>query len=464
MRIRCLLIANRGEIAARLARTCRRLGIETVLAASEADLDSVPALLADRVVRLGPSAPQASYLSVAAVVAAATATGADAVHPGYGFLAESPALASACAQRGLVFVGPSAAHLRLLSDKVKARSEAAKAGLPVLPGGEVETLAGAESLSDEIGLPVLVKAAGGGGGRGMRLVREQGELAGALELASTEAREAFDDPRVYLERYVKRARHVEVQLLGDGADVVHAGDRDCSVQRRYQKLIEEAPAPDLPEELGDDMRGAAVRFARHLRYSSLGTVEFLVDPDRGEYYFLEVNPRIQVEHPVTEMVSGLDLVAEQLSLAEGNPLRLRQEEIELCGHAVECRVNAEDPARGFEPAPGVVGRAVFPAGEGIRVETALQAGTAVHPWYDSLVAKLVTAGADRSEAIRRLRGALDRCRIEGIATTLGLCRSLVASDELSAGAVDTGWLARFVAAGSGQLDGRPCGAGEAIRG
>ena len=360
MIIRRVLIANRGEIAVRLLRTCQWLGIETVLAASDADLDSVPARLADRVVRLGPTASQASYLSVDAVVAAAHVAGADAVHPGYGFLAESPALADACAEQGLVFVGPTAAHLSALGDKLRARAVAAEAGLPLLPGGEVTTLADAERLLADIGLPLLVKAVGGGGGRGMKLVTDRRELAQQLELAMSEARGAFGDPRVYLERYVDRGRHVEVQVLGDGHDVVHVGDRDCSVQRRYQKILEEAPAPHLPTALRHDLHSAAVRLARQLGYRSLGTVEFLVDSPNETFYFLEVNPRIQVEHPVTEAISGLDLVAEQLAVAEGRPLRFRQEEVTLSGHAIECRVNAEDTDRDFQPGPGTVRRGSSP--------------------------------------------------------------------------------------------------------
>ena len=444
MIIRRVLIANRGEIAVRLLRTCQWLGIETVLAASDADLDSVPARLADRVVRLGPTASQASYLSVDAVVAAAHVAGADAVHPGYGFLAESPALADACAQQGLVFVGPTAAHLSALGDKLRARAVAAEAGLPLLPGGEVTTLADAERLLADIGLPLLVKAVGGGGGRGMKLVTDRWELAQQLELAMSEARGAFGDPRVYLERYVDRGRHVEVQVLGDGHDVVHVGDRDCSVQRRYQKLLEEAPAPHLPTALRHDLHSAAVRLARHLGYRSLGTVEFLVDALHETFYFLEVNPRIQVEHPVTEAISGLDLVAEQLAVAEGRPLRFRQEEVTLSGHAIECRVNAEDTDRDFQPGPGTVRRAIFPAGEGIRVDTALQAGTLVPPYYDSLVAKLITVGPDRDAALHKMTEALRRCRIDGIPTTLSLHEALLASAEFRAGGVDTGWLGRWL--------------------
>ncbi len=348
------------------------------------------------------------------------------------------------AQQGLVFVGPTAAHLSALGDKLRARAVAAEAGLPLLPGGEVTTLADAERLLADIGLPLLVKAVGGGGGRGMKLVTDRRELAQQLELAMSEARGAFGDPRVYLERYVDRGRHVEVQVLGDGHDVVHVGDRDCSVQRRYQKILEEAPAPHLPTALRHDLHSAAVRLARQLGYRSLGTVEFLVDSPNETFYFLEVNPRIQVEHPVTEAISGLDLVAEQLAVAEGRPLRFRQEEVTLSGHAIECRVNAEDTDRDFQPGPGTVRHAIFPAGEGIRVDTALQAGTLVPPYYDSLVAKLITVGPDRDAALHKMTEALRRCRIDGIPTTLSLHEALLASAEFRAGGVDTGWLGRWL--------------------
>ena len=299
-------------------------------------------------------------------------------------------------------------------------------------------------MAERIGYPVLVKAAGGGGGRGLRVVSDPGRLAEAVTVASAEAQAAFSDPRVYLERYVSPARHVEVQLLGDGENVIHLGDRDCSVQRRYQKLIEEAPAPQLGETLRVGMRAAAVALGLHLKYQGLGTVEFLVDAERAAFWFLEVNARIQVEHPVTEAVTGLDLVAEQIAIAEGRGLRLAQADVCLRGHAIECRINAEDPAAGFRPSPGTVTSAVFPAGPGIRVDTHIQAGSAVPPQYDSLLAKLVVHGADRAEALDRLRGALDRCEIGGVATTLPLDAALAADEEFAAGGVEVGFLARWL--------------------
>jgi len=425
--IRRVLIANRGEIAVRVIRTCQQLGIETVLAVAEADADSVPARLADRTIRLGRGGLADTYLSVQAVVGAAVAAGADAIHPGYGFLAENPRLARACEAAGIIFVGPGAEVLEAAGDKLAARAHAAAAGLPVLPGGfpGPAGAADASALAGRIGYPVLVKAAGGGGGRGLRVVRDAGDLGHAIEVASAEAQAAFGDPRVYLERYVSPARHVEVQLLGDGQNVIHLGDRDCSVQRRYQKLLEEAPAPLLGEMLRVSMRVAAVALGLHLKYQGLGTVEFLVDTQRATFYFLELNARIQVEHPVTEEITGLDLVAEQIAIAEGRGLRLSQASVDFAGHAIECRINAEDPAAGFRPSPGTVTGAVFPAGPGIRVDTHIQAGSAVSPQYDSLLAKLVVSGADRAQALARLRGALARCQVAGLATNLPLLSRMV---------------------------------------
>jgi acetyl-CoA carboxylase, biotin carboxylase subunit len=435
--IRRILVANRGEIAARVIRTCRRLGIETVLAVAGEDADSVPARLADVTI------PIESYLDIQAVVQAALAAEADALHPGYGFLSENPGLARACGTAGVVFIGPAADVLEAAGDKLAARKHAVAAGLPVLPGTSADEADAAE-LAAGIGYPVLVKAVGGGGGRGLRVVGDPGELPGAVAVASAEAGAAFGDPRVYLERLVPAARHVEVQLLGDGDNVIHLGDRDCSVQRRYQKLVEEAPAPLLGETLRVSMRAAAVALGLHLRYQGLGTVEFLVDPGACQFWFLEVNARIQVEHPVTEAITGLDLVAEQIAIAEGRGLRTSQASVRLHGHAIECRINAEDPAAGFRPSPGTVTGAIFPAGPGTRVDTHLQAGAAVPPAYDSLLAKLVVAGADRAEALALLRGALARCRIDGVTTTLPVLTALAADADFAAGGVDTGYLARWL--------------------
>jgi acetyl-CoA carboxylase, biotin carboxylase subunit len=441
MILRRVLVANRGEIAVRILRTCRALGIETVLAVPDDDNGSLPSRLADAAIGIGPAA---SFLDVAAVVGAAKAVDAEAIHPGYGFLSESPRLARACEEAGLVFIGPTAAALEAAGDKLAARAHAAAAGLPLAPGGPVTNAAQAAGLAGQIGWPVLVKAVGGGGGRGLRPVERPADLRPAVERAMAEAGAAFGDDRVYLERYVPRGRHVEVQLLGDGERVIHLGDRDCSVQRRYQKLLEEAPAPLLADRLRAEIRRAAVAFGKELRYRGLGTVEFLVDVAQGGFFFLEMNARIQVEHPVTEAVCGLDLVAEQIAVAEGRPLRLAQEDVRLGGHAIECRINAEDPATGFRPSPGTVTRAVFPAGPGIRVDTHLQAGTAVPPGYDSLLAKVIATGRDRAEALARLRSGLARCEIDGVATTIGLHAALAADPEFARGGADTGYLARFL--------------------
>jgi acetyl-CoA carboxylase, biotin carboxylase subunit len=446
MMLRRVLVANRGEIAVRILRTCRALGIETVLAVTEPDRDALPARLADAVVTIGRAA---AYLDVQAVTSAAVAVGAGGIHPGYGFLSENPALARACEAAGLVFIGPAAEHLDAVGDKLSARAHAQAAGLPVLPGGPVSgrAVSGPEAAADlaaAIGWPVLVKAVAGGGGRGLRPVNGPAPLAEAVSLAMAEAGAAFGDPRVYLERYVQWGRHVEVQLLGDGERVIHIGDRDCSVQRRYQKLIEEAPAPLLAAGLRDEIRRAAVAFGAHLGYRGLGTVEFLVDAQRGNFFFLEMNARIQVEHPVTESICGLDLVAEQIRVAEGSPLRITQDQVELTGHAIECRINAEDWENGFRPSPGTVTAAAFPAGPGIRVDTHIQAGSLVSPYYDSLLAKLVVSGRDRAEALARMRDALRRCQITGVATTTGLYERLLATADFAAGGVDTTYLDRFL--------------------
>jgi acetyl-CoA carboxylase biotin carboxylase subunit len=445
MILRRILIANRGEIAVRILATCERLGIETVLTASEVDLDSTAARLAGRTVCIGAAASAASYLNADAIVRAALASGADAVHPGYGFLSESPRLARACEAGGLVFIGPTATQLEAVGDKLEARTRAEAAGLPVLPGGAVRDLAGARALAASLGFPLLIKAVAGGGGRGMRPVTEPGQLEPQITLAVAEAQAAFGDPRLYLERFVRSARHVEVQLLGDGTRVMHLGDRDCSIQRRNQKLLEEAPAPGIGEALRSRMRAAAVRYATALGYRGAGTVEFLLDCEREKFHFIEMNARLQVEHPVTEAVTGLDLVAEQIAIAEGQPLSIARGDPPLAGHAIECRVNAEDWLDDFRPSPGTIGEAVFPAGPGIRVDTHVQAGSRVPPFYDSLLAKLIVHGRDRAEALARLRAALGRLSISGPATNIGLHRAIVQEPAFAAGGVDTAWLPALLA-------------------
>ena len=449
MKIRRLFVANRGEIAVRILRTAKRLGIETVLGASDIDLDSVPARLADRCVRLGPSAAAKSYLDVAAVVGAARSAGADALHPGYGFLSENSALPRACELAGITFVGPTAATLDAVGDKLAARRHAAGAGLPIVPGGEATSIDEAQAIARGTGWPILIKAVGGGGGRGLRRVDRAADLQSQLELAITEANAAFADSRVYVERFVPQGRHVEVQILGDGQEVVHLGTRDCSVQRRYQKLIEEAPAPLLPNGMASRLMNDAVALGRQLQFKGAGTVEFLVDGVRGEYYFLEVNARIQVEHPVTEMVTGVDLVAEQLAVAAGVRLRDAHAQFAIRGHAIECRINAEDVSREFRPSPGRIVRALFPAGPGIRIDTHVQAGSVIPPFYDSLLAKIVVHAENRAAAVDRMSDALARCKIDGIAVNTALHSQIVSDPEFRRGGVDTGFLGRLALAVAG---------------
>ncbi len=445
MILRRVLIANRGEIALRVIRTCERLGIETVLAVSAADRDSVPARRADRVVCIGPAPSHASYLNVAAVVNAARESGVQAIHPGYGFLSENAALASACAASGIVFIGPTVAQLAAVGDKLSARRHALDAGLPLVPGGAVASLAEARTLAESIGFPVLIKAVAGGGGRGMQRVESSAELESAIDRSMAEARASFGDGRVYLERYVAAGRHIEVQVLGDGERVIHLGTRDCSIQRRYQKLLEEAPAPLLSATLRGAIESAAVAFAAHLAYRGLGTVEMLLDCERDCFYFLEMNARIQVEHPVTEAICGLDLVAEQIAVAEGRPLRLAQDDVRLAGHAIECRINAEDWSRDFQPSPGRVEFASFAVGGGIRVDTHVESGVEIPPFYDSLMAKIIVHGADRTIAVGRLAQALRHSTIRGVASTLPLHCAISTDPQFAAGGMDTGYLERFLA-------------------
>ena len=445
MSIRRVLIANRGEIAVRVMRTCKALGIETVLAASEADLDSLPARLADRTLCIGPAHPSQSYLKIGTIVQAAASVKADAIHPGYGFLSERAPLARLCEEKGVIFLGPSSTQIEAVGDKLRARAEATAAGVPVVPGGAVETLGEAMALGREIRAPLLIKAVGGGGGRGMKRVDRLEDLPQAMELAAAEAGAAFGDARVYLERLVAHGRHVEVQVLGDGkGEVIHLGERDCSVQRRYQKLIEETPAPGLSGNLRACILEAALRFAKQMQYRSAGTVEFLVDSERQAFYFLEMNARIQVEHAVTEAVTGVDLVAEQIAIAEGRGLRLRQHEVRSGCFAMECRINAEDPARDFQPSPGTVRAAVWPAGESIRVDTHIVSGSCVPPFYDSLLAKIITHGPDRSATLSRMRQAIGETYVEGVATNLAFHAELLADPEFEQGGVGTAFFERFL--------------------
>jgi acetyl-CoA carboxylase biotin carboxylase subunit len=408
-------------------------------------MDSLAARLATRTLCIGPAPSADSYLRVDTIVQAALGSGCDAIHPGYGFLSERAELGRMCEEEGIVFIGPTVAQLEAVGDKLRARSEAEAAQVPVVPGGFAETLEEARALGRTIRAPLLIKAVSGGGGRGLKRVDDLARFDETVALASAEAQAAFGDGRVYLERFVAKGRHVEVQVLGDGAGkVIHLGERDCSVQRRYQKLIEETPAPGLSDALRDGLREAAVRFARHLSYRGAGTVEFLVDVERDSFYFLEMNARIQVEHPVTEEVTGVDLIAQQIAIAAGEGLALNQQDIRLGGAAIECRINAEDPARDFAPSPGRVSEAHWPVGEGIRVDTHIFPGALVPPYYDSLMAKVIAHGHDRAEALSRLAQALDETHVAGVCTNLSFHRRVLADPEFAAGGVDTGYLARLL--------------------
>ncbi|MEY4883127.1 MAG: hypothetical protein RIS34_981 [Pseudomonadota bacterium] len=440
-----VLIANRGEIAVRVIRTLKKLGIETVLAVSTADRTSMGARLADRAVCIGSARATDSYLRIGTLIEAAKGTGAQAIHPGYGFLSERSEFAQACEENGLIFIGPTAEQIERVGNKLEARRIAEQAKVPVVPGGPVETVDAALVMAEKIGYPVLIKAVGGGGGRGLKRANSPSELSSLFDLASSEALAAFGDGRVYVECFVTQGRHVEVQVLGDGDNVIHLGDRDCSVQRRYQKVIEEAPAPHLPDSMRCELHAAAIRFSKHIGYRSLGTIEFLVDVQRQSFYFLEMNARIQVEHPVTELITGLDLVAEQIAVANGEKLRLLQSDVQQSGHAIECRINAEDTENDFSPAPGTITHAYFPAWAGLRIDTHIETGAVIPPFYDSMIGKLIAKSNTRDEARRMLESALSEVRLEGIKTNISLHREVLATPEFTHGGVDTGFLGRYLA-------------------
>jgi acetyl-CoA carboxylase, biotin carboxylase subunit len=429
-----VLVANRGEIALRAIRACRELGLPSVAVFSTADQDALHVRRADEAVCIGPPHARESYLNVTALLQAARQTGADAVYPGYGFLAENAAFAAACRDEGFVFVGPSPEAIGAMGDKAEARRMAARAGVPTIPGTEGKTtLEEALEVASAIGYPVMVKAAAGGGGRGIRTARDESELDDLLAQAAMEARAAFGDDALYLEKLLVGARHVEVQVLADShGNVLHLFERECSLQRRRQKLLEESPSPALDAATRAEMTGAAVRLARAAGYENAGTVEFLLDRD-GAFYFIEMNTRIQVEHPVTELVTGVDLVKEQLRIAAGEPASVAQDELELDGAAIEVRINAEDPARMFLPSPGEITALELPGGPGVRVDSAAYAGYNVPPFYDSLIAKLICWGRDRDEALARTRRALEEYRIEGIHTTIPFHLELLADEAVQAG-------------------------------
>jgi acetyl-CoA carboxylase, biotin carboxylase subunit len=435
--IRRLFIANRGEIALRIIRTAQRLGMVAILGASEADRDSLPAKTADEVAIVGPASSALSYLSVEAVIAAAKAARADAIHPGYGFLSENAAFAIAAAEAGIIFVGPDVSSLHAMGDKLMARKVGLEAGLPVVPGGEAADKDAARAQAERTGYPLLLKAVSGGGGRGMKRVDAPHELDSQIDLAMAEAQAAFGDSRVYVERYIGRGRHVEVQVLGDGVSAIHLGTRDCSIQRRFQKLVEEAPAPAMPDDKRAAIEQAAVNLTRHLNYRGAGTVEFLVDAETFDFYFLEMNARIQVEHPVTEAITGVDLIEQQLLIAGGAALSLTQDMIQPLGHAIEVRINAENWHADFRPSPGTVTRAAWPAGPGIRIDTHMTSGGEVTPFYDSLIGKLIVYSKSRDEAVKKLGSALEQLTIEGVDTTCDLHRAIAADARFIAGGVDT---------------------------
>ena len=442
-----ILIANRGEIALRVLRAAKELGIQTVAVYSTADREAMHVKLADESVCIGPPPARESYLNIPALLAACEITGADAIHPGYGFLSENARFADICEDHGVTFIGPKAEHIRIMGDKIEAKKTARRLGIPCVPGSDGGVTDDDEALkiADDIGFPVLVKAAAGGGGRGMKVARTREDLSDALSTARTEAKAAFGDDAVYLEKYLEKPRHIEIQVLGDGkGNAIHLGERDCSLQRRHQKVWEEGPSPALNDAQREEIGEVVANAMRGLKYLGAGTVEFLYE--EGRFYFIEMNTRIQVEHPVTEMITGLDLVIEQIRIAAGSPLSLSQDEVRFGGHAIECRINAEHPAT-FRPSPGRIAYYHPPGGLGIRVDSAVYQGYAIPPNYDSLVGKLIVHGRTRNEALMRLRRALDEFIVDGIETTLPLFRTLVRNADIQNGVYDIHWLEKFLATG-----------------
>ncbi|WP_206831008.1 acetyl-CoA carboxylase biotin carboxylase subunit [Alicyclobacillus fructus] len=437
-----VLIANRGEIAVRVIRACRELGIETVAVYSTADRDALHVRMADEAYCIGPPPAKMSYLNIPSVMSVATLCGVDAVHPGYGFLSENSDFAEACEACGITFIGPSPKAIELMGDKSTAKMTMRKAGVPTVPGSEglVESLEEALAIANAIGYPLIIKATAGGGGRGIRVVRDEAELRKAYDAARREAEASFGNSGIYIEKYIERMRHVEIQVLADRyGHVIHLGERDCSVQRRLQKLVEESPCPVMTEEKRQEMGAAAVRAARAVDYVGAGTVEFIYTPD-GDFYFMEMNTRIQVEHPVTEWVTGVDLVREMILAAAGEPLSVKQEDIVLRGHAIECRINAEDPFRQFAPSPGTIRSYLAPSGPGVRVDSACYPGYTIPPYYDSMVAKLIVWAPTRDQAIARMLSALSEYEIEGIQTTIPFHMALLQHERFRKGDVSTRFL------------------------
>jgi acetyl-CoA carboxylase biotin carboxylase subunit len=450
MSIQRLFIANRGEIAVRIVRAAKSLGIHTIQAHSEADAEMLAVRMADEAVCIGPAQAAKSYLNVYAVVKAAKDAGADAVHPGYGFLAESPRFARAVTEAGMIFVGPSADTIQSMGDKVSARQAADTAGVPVVPGsdGRIDDMDEAAEIADRIGYPVMIKASAGGGGRGIRIAENAEELAKFAPQARQEAQAAFGDGGIYIEKVIREPRHIEVQILGDGTRAVHCFERECSLQRRRQKVWEEAPAFDLPEGTREAMCNSAVDLAEAVEYCGAGTVEYLYDPRADRFYFIEMNTRIQVEHPVTEMITGLDLVALMIRVCGGEALPVTQDQIKLNGHAIEVRLNAEDPLKKFMPFPGVVGTLSLPESDGIRVDHFLYEGYQIPPFYDSLIGKLIVHADTRKDAIDKMATALDTLEISGLKTTIPLHKALAKSPEVRAGRIHTQWLEPWLDAGN----------------
>ncbi len=446
-----ILIANRGEIALRILRAAKELGIQTVAVHSTADKDAMHVKLADESVCIGPPAARESYLNIPALLAACEITGAEAIHPGYGFLSENARFAEILAEHNIAFIGPKAEHIRIMGDKIEAKRTAKRLGIPCVPGSEggVTDDDEAMKIAKDIGFPVLVKAAAGGGGRGMKVARTAEDLPVALATARTEAKAAFGDDAVYLEKYLEKPRHIEIQVLGDGlGNAIHLGERDCSLQRRHQKVLEESPSPALNDKQREEIGEIVANAMRELKYTGAGTVEFLYE--NGKFYFIEMNTRIQVEHPVTEMITGIDLVVEQIKIAAGSPLTISQKDVNFSGHAIECRVNAEHPAT-FRPSPGKIAYYHPPGGLGVRVDSAVYQGYSIPPNYDSLVGKLIVHGRNRTEALMRLRRALDEFIVDGIDTTIPLFRTLVRNTDVQNGDYDIHWLEKFLATGG--LDG-----------
>ena len=441
-----VLVANRGEIALRVIRACKELGIKTVAIHSEADALALHVRAADEKVCVGPAESALSYRNIPNVLSAAEITGVDAIHPGYGFLSENAHFAEVCESIGIKFIGPSSENIAMMGDKAKAREIVAKRGLPVTPGspGELRSEEDALQAAQKIGFPVIIKATAGGGGRGMRVVNKADDLGRAFQAAQAEAKSTFGNDGVYLERYFLEPRHIEVQILADQyGRVVHLGERDCSIQRRHQKLVEETPSPVVDDKLRREIGRVAVEAVKAAHYRNVGTVEFLLDKDR-QFYFMEVNTRIQVEHPITEMVTGIDLIKEQIRLAAGHPLSIRQQDVTLTGHSLECRINAEDPEK-FTPSPGTITKYSPPGGFGIRVDSAMESGSVVVPYYDSMIAKLITHGRDRQESAARMKRALGEFIIEGIKTTIPLHRRILDDPDFQKGHVSTTFLERFLA-------------------